>query len=96
LIINELVTNAIKHGFPDGSAGHISITARHDRGMLHICVQDNGVGIPESLDFSANDTLGVTLVRALTQQLNGVTDIDRTVGTRVSLSFPLPEDATLA
>jgi two-component sensor histidine kinase len=72
LIINELVSNAIKHAFPDGRRGEIAISLRaDDRGGLTLTVADNGVGLPPGLDFRNTETLGLQLVNLLTKQLKG-------------------------
>jgi two-component sensor histidine kinase len=91
LLINELVTNAIKHAFPDGREGCIEISATHEAGRINVSVSDNGVGLPEHIDFAGEGTLGVTIIRALTDQLEGTMSVDRSGGTRITVSFPLSE-----
>ena len=72
LILNELVSNAFKHGFPEGIGGEIKLTLRSDtQGRYTLCVQDNGVGIPIGLDIKKSQPLGLKLVRLLTQQIRG-------------------------
>jgi two-component sensor histidine kinase/DNA-binding NarL/FixJ family response regulator len=72
LIINELVSNAIKHAFPNGRSGEIAISLRaDDGGGLILTVADNGVGLPPGLDFRNTETLGLQLVNLLTKQLRG-------------------------
>jgi PAS domain S-box-containing protein len=72
LIINELVSNAIKHAFPNGRSGEIAISLRaDDGGGLTLTVADNGVGLPPGLDFRNTETLGLQLLNLLTKQLRG-------------------------
>jgi len=93
LIVNELVTNAIKHAFPDGRDGEIAVAvARNADKTCCLSVSDNGIGIPADVDFSEGNTLGVNLVHALTEQLEGTILIERTRGTRVTITFPWEEE----
>ncbi len=67
LIANELVTNALKHAFPDESAGNIQVTLRRTGADLTLAVEDNGIGCPDG----ATEGLGSRLTRLLVQQLHG-------------------------
>ena len=90
LIVNEMVTNAIKHAFPERRPGacEISVTATWDGATYTLTVADNGVGLPADLDWTTTPSLGLRLVRMLGQhQLGGVLELDRTAGTRFSLRF---------
>jgi two-component sensor histidine kinase len=72
LILNELVSNAFKHGFPKERGGEIKLTLRNDpSGSCTLCVQDTGVGIPAGLDVNTSQSLGLKLVLLLTQQIRG-------------------------
>jgi PAS domain S-box-containing protein len=72
LIINELVSNSLKYAFPNGQSGEIQISMNHtDSNDLNLRISDNGVGFPESLFWRNTDSLGLQLVRNLTDQLNG-------------------------
>ena len=71
LIINELVTNALKHGFPDKTPGEIEIyLGKKNEDKLCLTVRDNGRGLPPDLDLKKTETLGLTLVANLAKQLN--------------------------
>ena len=89
LILNELISNAFKHGFPDGAGGEIKVTLRSGReGACTLCVEDNGAGIPADLDVNTDKSLGLRLVRSLTRQISGAFElvkIDR--GTAAHLLF---------
>jgi two-component sensor histidine kinase len=88
LVITELVSNAIKHAFPNQDSGEIIIqmTTAPDN-QVQIIVSDNGVGIPANMDIDNSPTLGLQLVNALVGQLDGNLEITRDHGTRVKVSF---------
>jgi PAS domain S-box-containing protein len=86
LILNELITNAFKHAFPKGGPGDIHVLLRTvDDDSFELCVSDNGIGLPEGCE--GRGTLGLTLVRLLTEQLEGTTDISTENGTRYRIRF---------
>lgn len=90
LIINELVTNALKYAFPASWTGdpEILITVNEKNGMVELAVSDNGVGLPESIDFNATKTLGLSLVPVLARQLMGSVEVERSGGTKIAVRFP--------
>jgi two-component sensor histidine kinase len=92
LVINELVSNALKHAFPEGRKGEIRVSlTRPPGGDYELSVGDNGVGIPENLDFMSATTMGLQLVRGLVeQQLGGKIVLDGTSGTEFRISFREP------
>jgi two-component sensor histidine kinase len=72
LILNELISNAFKHGFRNGTGGAIKLTLHiGPEGRCSLCVEDNGAGIPADLDINTSKSLGLRLVRSLTQQIGG-------------------------
>ena len=79
LIVNELVSNALKHAFPAGTGPgrEIGVEFRSVDGRLMLIVRDNGVGLPPDLDLPNAETLGLQLVTLLTQQLGGSVEVDR-------------------
>jgi two-component sensor histidine kinase len=88
LIINELVSNALKHAFPQGQKGAIGIDLRlQGEKQLALTVRDNGVGLPGHVDVRHTESLGWQLVNALTHQLGGVLDINNETGTSVRITF---------
>ena len=89
LIINELVSNSFKHAFPDDREGHITVevSSLDDKGNL--AVSDDGIGLPADFDLKNPPTLGMQLVMALVDQLHGAIKVDRTIGTRIEISFSL-------
>jgi two-component sensor histidine kinase len=88
LIINELVTNCLKHAFPDGRAGTITIGFHGTGGgRITLEVSDDGIGLPEGLDIKKTQTMGLGMVQALTEQLEGTLEMDRGNGTAIRISF---------
>ncbi len=88
LILNELMTNALKYAFPDGRHGTISVELRATPArVVQLRVADNGVGIPADLDISRTKSLGLQLVNNLVAQLDGKLDLDRSAGTAFEVSF---------
>jgi PAS domain S-box-containing protein len=89
LIVNELVSNALEHAFPQGRAGRITVEMRRDADdRLVLGVADDGVGLPAGLDFSQTATLGLQLVRILTTQLKGTLGVSRGQGSAFQVTFP--------
>ncbi len=89
LIINELVTNSIKHAFADDKTGAISISfKRKDDGSINLAVSDNGEGFPADLEIDNPKTLGIQLVNTLVKQLRGEIELVSGKGAFVKISFP--------
>ncbi|MDD1693246.1 MAG: PAS domain S-box protein [Methanoregula sp.] len=90
LVVNEALSNSFKHAFKGKRQGSITVTARREEGMIHIRIQDDGIGIPGDVDINRATSLGLKLVRNLVQQLRGTLTIESTdPGTAVNVSFPL-------
>ncbi|MBY5399469.1 AAA family ATPase [Rhizobium leguminosarum] len=88
LVINELVSNALKHAFPNGRTGAIYVgLERVGRRGCRLYVSDDGVGLPKNFDVSKSDTLGLQLVRDLSDQLHGDLVTDRTRGASFAVTF---------
>lgn len=105
LIINELVSNSLKYGFPAETEKRkpesqrarepegeirVGLCAGND-GKLILTVSDNGIGFPEDLDFQDTDSLGLQLVNTLTGQLEGDIQLDRKAGTTFNITFAGPK-----
>lgn len=90
LVVGELITNSLKHAHPAGVAGEIEVSCREGlAGELTIEVSDDGVGLPEGLDPTTSEGLGLRLVRALAGQLGGQLSFeDSGVGLMVRLDVP--------
>jgi PAS domain S-box-containing protein len=99
LIINELVSNSLKHAFPSGGAGDIRVElSRSERpedadpqaeggNWYQLVVADNGIGFPEDLDFRKTESLGLKIVCTLTAQLGGSIGLKRDGGCRFTILF---------
>jgi two-component sensor histidine kinase len=88
LLISEVVSNSLKHGFPEGRKGEVRIVLRRQSTtMVSLAVSDNGVGLPEHLDWTKSKSLGLRLVRVLAQQLRANLDIRSQGGTEVKVVF---------
>jgi two-component sensor histidine kinase len=86
LIVNELLTNAFKHAFPEGRAGRVTVRVRRDGARVHLEVADDGVGLDLSR-AAAPGHIGLDLVRALARQLRAGLDFEARAGTLVRLTF---------
>jgi len=88
LILNELVSNALKHAFPEGRTGVIKIGLRRGPGgAVELRVADDGVGLPKGLDFRKAESFGLQIVNLLVDQLEAAIDLDRTKGTAFTMTF---------
>jgi len=87
LIINELVTNSLKYAFKDGKAGEIQINMVMDGGKYVLIVSDDGVGLPQGLDFRNSPSLGLQLVNTLVEQLEGTIELEKAAGTTFTIKF---------
>ncbi|WP_281774451.1 sensor histidine kinase [Methanobacterium formicicum] len=87
LIVNELVSNSLKHAFPHGEDGEISVKFHKANDHYVFQVADTGVGFPEGLDFRKTNSLGMRLVDTLTDQVDGEMELDTNQGTTFTLTF---------
>ena len=88
LLLNELLTNAMKHAFPGDRRGRVDVkVSRVGERSVMVEVRDDGVGLPETLDLSAPSTLGLAMVQKLSQQLEAELFVDRGPGARVRFAF---------
>jgi len=88
LIVNELITNVFKHAYPNDAGGVIDIIVNPVADdMVSFTIADHGIGIAEGLDWRESNSLGLRIVRVLTQQLGGTLELDRSQGTAFTLRF---------
>jgi len=103
IIVNELVSNSLKHAFPGRDRGEIRIELRREKNgeqkkegnkftSFILTVSDNGIGIPENLDIEELDSLGFQLVTSLVDQLDGEFELKRNNGTEFTLNFKVTEN----
>lgn len=91
LVVNELVTNALKHAFPQKRAGNITIELLKQDENILLAVSDNGIGVPQDFDMNKRTTLGLQLVSLLADQINAQLSIGRENPTRFALTFKLSQ-----
>lgn len=106
ILVNELISNALKHAFPEGKGGEIRVNlfrSGNDRAeskisgfkeeseqQFTLVIADNGKGIPEELDFRNTDSLGLQLVNILVEQIEGSIELKRDSGTEFQITFRKP------
>jgi len=93
LILNELVSNALKHAFPGGRCGSIAVEGERRDGTVTLVVRDDGVGLPAGFPAGGNRTLGLQIVEILARQLHGALTVEsgpleRPCGATFSIAFP--------
>ncbi|HMK45915.1 MAG TPA: histidine kinase dimerization/phosphoacceptor domain -containing protein [Methanocella sp.] len=87
LLINELVTNSLKHAFPDDRSGEVHIRM-HRAGNLYVLeIDDDGVGFPAGTDYRHTTSLGMQLVNLLVNQIYGTIELEGGKGTRFRITF---------
>jgi PAS domain S-box-containing protein len=90
LILNELITNALRHAFPDGRQGAIRISIELlDASRLRLAVADNGIGLPAEFDIRRCQSMGLQLVNMLAGQLGAQLEVDIRGGASFQLTFPI-------
>ncbi len=87
IIVNELLTNVMKHAFPPGARGIVTVTAERQGRSVRLVMEDDGCGIPETVDCDHSGGFGLQLVGLLAKQIKGSIRIERTDGTRFVLDF---------
>ena len=88
LIINELVSNSLEHGFVGRDSGNIWLSLKQNlEGQKVLTIQDDGIGFPEDLDLYNSDSLGLELVCSLVEQINGNIELDKANRTKIQIVF---------
>ncbi len=87
MIINELVSNSLKHGFPHTSEGNVSVTLGLEGNEFILEISDDGIGFPENINFRQTSSLGLQLVTTLVEQINGTIELERKEGTSFKIRF---------
>ena len=88
LITNELISNALKHAFPNDTRGEIRVELeRGDNGQVSMVIGDDGVGFPDNVDFRNTESLGMQLVTTLINQLDGSIELHTEAGTEFRIIF---------
>lgn len=89
LIVNELLSNAIKHAFPGENTGSITVNLKQDLNNINLSITDNGAGFDDYIDFYNSPSLGLQLVNTLIEQINGTINFSskKNEGTNVFITF---------
>ena len=87
LILNELISNSLKYAFPDGKKGQLTVKFKIEDNKYKLIVSDDGIGIPEDLDYKNSDSLGLRLIYSLSDQIGADIKLDTTNGTRFEITF---------
>lgn len=90
LIINELISNCMKHAFPtDQRDKCLRLEFHHDGNKITLKVQDNGVGLSPNLDLSSSDSLGISIIRSILDGMQGTLDYETSSGTCALVQIPM-------
>jgi PAS domain S-box-containing protein len=89
LILNEMISNSLKHAFPKGRTGMITIDVKKKADMYILIYSDDGIGIPEGITFERTESLGMQLIYGLVKQISGSIELERKGGTRYTITFPV-------
>ena len=96
LLVNELVSNALKHAFPDGRGGRVNVTLRRlEPERLLLSVRDDGTGLPEGFDWDSASSLGLTTIQALARQIRASVEVRHQGGAEFALTFPVAQPAAV-
>lgn len=87
LILNELISNAFKHAFPNGRHGNLFVNINREGNKCTLIVEDDGIGFPPDKDFKNTDTLGLQLIRTLVEQIGGKIELSSEIGTKFTINF---------
>ena len=87
LIVNELISNSLQYAFKGRNKGEIFVGFKEDNGKFTLRLADNGVGLPENVDFKNTETLGLQLVNTLADQLDACISVDNESGTDYLITF---------
>lgn len=92
VLVNEVMSNAFKHAFPDNLQGEIFVSLQVDPQLqATLIVQDDGVGLPKDIDLENSSSIGLQLVQLLSEQLCGTLSINPFHPTRFQVIFPVPD-----
>lgn len=87
LLVNELITNSMKHAFPDGRSGNVYISLKQVNNQYELIIRDDGIGIPPNLDFENSTSLGIQIVHSLVNQIDGELEINNDHGAEFKVKF---------
>jgi len=89
-ITNEIITNSMKYAFIDKNKGLVEISLTKNENHINLIIKDNGKGLPKNFDINKTQSLGLMIIKMISQQLNGNFTMESHNGTRFSLKFDIP------
>jgi len=89
IIVNEILTNIMKYAFVDMYSGLIQITLNNNEGNITLIIHDNGKGFPENFDIDNSEGFGISLIRMLTEQLEGSFRMENDNGAKSIIEFSI-------
>jgi two-component sensor histidine kinase len=92
ILVNEIITNSLKHAFTERYEGEINITSRIEDNLFTLHIRDNGSGMP-NIDLESTESLGLQIVKSISKQLEGNITAINDSGTKFTITFPLKEEA---
>ena len=87
LVLNEVITNSIKYAFPGKKKGEISISMIDDGAQITLAIADNGIGMPLNTNETESNSLGLELIKGLSEDIEGAISFDVKNGTRITIMF---------
>jgi two-component sensor histidine kinase len=89
LILNEAITNSIKYAFPENIDGVIQVILKEENEQYHLIIWDNGIGISDTIDIENTKSLGLKLIKGLSEDIQAVFRISNESGTKIELTFTI-------
>lgn len=89
MIVNEMITNSLKHAFPNGRKGRINLEMKSFSQVIWLSVRDDGIGVPPGWSLDSEKGLGLELIKILTHQLKGTINVKHDKGLHYELTFPI-------
>jgi two-component sensor histidine kinase len=86
-MVNELVTNAFKHAYPDGGSGIVSISFFEEEGTVTLKVEDEGRGLNDDFSLQESESLGFSLIKILSKQIDADVTVESDDGTSITVVF---------
>jgi two-component sensor histidine kinase len=89
LLLNELITNALRHAFADGREGTVRVEVSSAGTGLRLAVRDDGLGLPAGVDLARSSSLGLQIVNTLVKQLQARLEVEVASGTCFRITVPV-------
>jgi two-component sensor histidine kinase len=89
IVINEIMTNSLKHAFRDRDEGEILIKSQIEDNYRVLTIKDNGIGMQDNIDIESSKSLGLQIIRAIAKKLDAVLILKNDSGTEIVIKLPL-------